>query len=378
MTNFNAAPAGLCRRVVVLQHRVFCTVSLALVASAFLFLAFAANTASAAERTGIVRKEFIFENASFLSCHASTIAESRQGLVAAWFGGTGEGKSDVGIWSARQEHGKWTKPVEVAQGLVPGERRYPCWNPVLFQPVRVKNDGGANPPLWLFYKVGPSPRAWWGMLITSEDSGKTWSHPQRLPPGILGPIKNKPTQLASGEILCPTSVETSETPSRWRVYFERTADLGATWAKTGYLNDGTTLRAIQPSILRLDGQRLLALGRTAQGRIFRVASNDGGRTWGTMELTSLPNPNSGIDAVTLKDQRHLLVYNPSTWDRTPLSVAISRDGIDWKLVAVLENDPGEFSYPAVIQTHDGSVHITYTWQRRRIRHCVLDPAQIGR
>ena len=205
---------------------------------------------------------------------------------------------------------------------------------------------------------------------------QTWNRPQRLPAGILGPIKNKPLQLANGDILCPASIETVDKPSRWRVYFERTADLGVTWTKSEYLNDGTTLRAIQPTVLRLGGERLLALGRTAHGKIFRSASADDGKTWGKLELTSLPNPNSGIDAVTLSDGRHLLVYNPTTNGRSPLSMAVSANGRDWKPVAVLENEPGEYSYPAVIQAYDGLVHITYTWQRRKIRHCVVDPSRI--
>jgi len=346
-----------------------------------LLLPVMASGAQAVENACIVRKEFIFTSAPFASCHASTIAESVSGLVAAWFGGSDEGNADVGIWLSRQEHGRWTSPLEVAQGIQPGKRRYPCWNPVLFQPRRAaKEDNAAkteSPPLLLFYKVGPNPRNWWGMLITSGDGGKSWSRPRQLPSGILGPIKNKPVQLGGGDLLCPTSIETPEISSRWRVYFERTSDLGATWTKTDYLNDGTTLRAIQPSILTLGGQRLFSLGRTTQGKIFRIDSNDGGKTWGKMELTSLPNPNSGIDAVTLADKRHLLVYNPTTHARSPLSVAVSSDGLAWKPVAVLEDEPGEFSYPAIIQAGDGLVHITYTWQRKKIRHCVIDPARIG-
>ena len=142
---------------------------------------------------GKVSAEFIFEKAPFPSCHASTLAESGEGLVAAWFGGTRERHPDVGIWVARHVGGKWTAPVEVADGVQPDGSRLPCWNPVLFQP----KDG----PLLLFYKVGPDPRTWWGLMKTSADAGKTWSPPQRLPDGFLGPIKNKPVTLPDGSIL---------------------------------------------------------------------------------------------------------------------------------------------------------------------------------
>jgi predicted neuraminidase len=95
-----------------------------------------------------------------------------------------------------------------------------------------------------------------------------------------------------------------------------------------------------------------------------------------MSLTELPNPNSGIDAVTLKDGRHLLVYNHTAKGRTPLNLAISPDGTKWEAALVLESEPGEYSYPAIIQTRDGLVHITYTWKRQRVRHVVIDPAQL--
>src|SRR6266516_4778953 len=82
----------------------------------------------------MTRSEFIFETAPFPSCHASTIAETEGGLIAAWFGGT-EGKDpDVGIWVSRHDGTKWSAPVELAKGLQDdGTKRYPCWNPVLFQ-----------------------------------------------------------------------------------------------------------------------------------------------------------------------------------------------------------------------------------------------------
>ncbi|MGZ5425483.1 MAG: peptidylprolyl isomerase, partial [Candidatus Aminicenantales bacterium] len=90
-----------------------------------------------------------------------------------------------------------------------------------------------------------------------------------------------------------------------------------------------------------------------------------------------PNPNSGIDAVTLRDGRHVLVYNPLTEGRGILAVAVSDDGRNWTRALTLEEEKGaEFSYPAVIQARDGLVHITYTWKRQGIRHVVLDPAAV--
>jgi len=318
----------------------------------------------AAEIPVIMTSEFIFDTAPFFACHASTIAESKGALVAAWFGGSGEGRPDVGIWLSRREGVLWTAPVEIADGVLSPQKRYPCWNPVLFLPK--------TGPLMLFYKVGPSPSAWWGMLKTSADGGITWSEARRLPDGILGPIKNKPVELAGGVMLCPSSTENGG----WRVHFERTSDGGRTWLATPPVDNGLEFAAIQPTLLVHGDGRIQALGRTRQGRIFQTWSEDGGKTWGRMTATDLPNPNSGIDAVTLADGRFLLVYNPVTEGRTPLSVAVSEDGEKWRIAAELENGPGEFSYPAVIQTSDGLVHITYTWKRQRVKHVVLEPKAI--
>ena len=322
-----------------------------------------------ADDPAIVLQEFIYETGPYPSVHASTIVETpAHELVAAWFGGTRERAPDVGIWVSRREKSGWTPSVEVANGVQPDGTRHPTWNPVLFQPR-----GG---PLMLFYKVGPSPEEWWGMVRTSADGGRTWSEARRLPDGILGPIKNKPVQLADGTILAPSSTESHAEPSKWQIHVERSSDGGKTWSATPPLNDGTTIGAIQPSILFLGGSdvRLLAVGRTEQQKVFSTTSDDGGRTWSTLSLIDdLPNPNAGIDAVTLADGRQLIVYNPVTRGRTPLAVAVSRDGRAWTKVLTLEDQPGEYSYPAVIQTSDGLVHVTYTWKRQRVKHVVLNP-----
>lgn len=329
-----------------------------------------AQAPSARSSSAVLSSGFIYETAPFPSAHASTIAETKVGLVAAWFGGTREGASDVGIWVSRHTDGKWSAPVEVATGVQPNGKRHPCWNPVLFET--------APGTLTLFYKVGPSPQTWWGMARTSTDDGRTWSEAVRLPDGILGPIKNKPVRLKDGTILSPTSTETPEKPSKWRIHFERSADNGKTWTAVRVPEpaDGSSIDAIQPSILIHASGRLQAVGRTRSQRVFETWSDDGGKTWTPTTLTMLPNPSAGTDAVTLADGRHLLVYNHTPKGRSPLNVAVSRDGKAWEAALVLESEPGEYSYPAVIQARDGKVHITYTWKRQRVKHTVVDPAKL--
>ncbi|HEY3330899.1 MAG TPA: sialidase family protein [Capsulimonadaceae bacterium] len=300
----------------------------------------------------ITSQSFIADPLPTAACHASTITETEGGeLVAAWFGGTVEGHQDVGIWAARRVGGSWS-----GAQLVADDEHYPCWNPVLFSP-----EAGV---LWLFYKVGPDCAYWWGMLKRSVDGGRTWSNAERLPDGISGPIKNKPILLPDGQVLCPSSDEIYG----WSVHMEETDSAGAGWSRTPPLTDTSQMHAIQPSLLLHGGDRVQALGRTRSGRMFTLWSHDLGRSWGDASLLDIPNPNSGTDAVRLADGRFLLVYNHSATLRTPLVLAESSDGVAWRDVLTLESAPGEYSYPAIIQASDGRVHVTYTWQRTKIKH----------
>jgi predicted neuraminidase len=321
----------------------------------------------------VARSEFIFEHAPFPSAHASTIVESRDGLVAAWFGGTAERNPDVGIWVSRHDASGWSAPIEVANGVQPDGTRHPCWNPVLFQP--------SNGPLVLFYKVGPSPSRWWGMARTSADAGRTWSAAIALPAGMLGPIRAKPIEVRPGVMLAGSSTENDG----WVVHMERfsgswTAESLASavsWQTSGPLNARDRFGAIQPTILVHSPSLLQILCRSQQHVITEAWSQDGGTTWGPMTATTLPNPSAGIDAVRLADGRFLLVSNPSPTSRQKLEVAISSDGKAWRTALVLEEEgSGEHSYPAMIQTRDGAIHLTYTWKRDRIKHVVLDAASL--
>ena len=323
----------------------------------------------------IVQREEIEAAPPYPQSHASTIVELADGtLAAAWFGGTGEGYADVAIWFARRGRAGWEKPVAVARGA--GE---PTWNPVLFQP--------RGAPLRLFYKVGRTPNDWRGMVIASNDGGRHWGKPVALPAGVLGPIKNKPLVLADGSWLSPSSREEGVFPDdRWSIRMERSADRGATWRVGAAIASPLGLQAIQPSVLTLRGGALALVARTRQGVLAGSRSADSGRTWSPLVAIDLPNPNAGTDAVTLADGRQLIVYNhaahwpdkPGYGPRWPLAVALSDDGVRWRRVLTVEDAPlaEGYAYPAVIQTRDGMVHVTYTVDRKLIRHVVIDPARI--
>jgi predicted neuraminidase len=329
-----------------------------------LHLGLLALLAFSAALNAAVQQQFIFETAPFASCHAATIVETKDGThLAAWFGGDAEGKPNVAIWGARLENGRWTAPFEIVR-----EPNIATYNPVLFH----SKDG----TLWLYYKFGPHPTRWSAGRMSSRDDGKTWSKPDHLPAGLYGPIKNKPLVLRDGSIVSGTSVESY---NAWTVWVERSTDNAKTWTKHGPVEyPGDVYAAIQPAIVPLRGGRLRMFVRTTDhiGRIAKADSSDGGRTWTPLTLTDLPNPNSGIDAVGLQDGRIVMVYNDTKKGRTPLNLAVSADGERWKMFHALESEPGEFSYPAIIQSRDGSVDVVYTWNRKRIKHAKIPLADI--
>lgn len=354
------------------------------------------------DKKGIVTEQFLYETAPFPQSHSASIAETSKGdLVATYFGGTRERNPDVCIWVSRKPKGatEWTAPVQVADGIISSTERKACWNPVLFQVPGKKGE------LLLFYKIGKNVADWKAYIIRSKDGGKTWSKPEAMPEGFLGPSKNKP-EYVNGRIICPSSTEGA---GGWRIHFEISDDNGKTWRKVGpveaELSVPTQLRkkgvkaeddmeageaikgegakpiyCIQPSILRHKDGRLQVVCRTRNAKIATSWSSDNGETWSKVTLLDIESNNSGIDAVTLKDGRHVMVYNnfetlPGTPKgiRTPLSVAVSSDGVNWKHIITLEDSPvSQYSYPALIQGKDGKIHVVYTWRRQRIKYAALE------
>jgi len=316
----------------------------------------------------IITREKIFDQAPFEACHASTLCQLKDGkIMAAWFGGKHEGSNDVAIWIATKDGAQWSVPVEIATGTTNTNLPIACWNPVLFK--------AKNGTLFLHYKVGPNPREWWAEYKTSTNDGKTWSVAKKLPPGFLGPIKNKPIQLKNGTILYPSSTESLDEKT-WKIHIEKSDGQAKNWKKIEINCD--TFGVIQPSILTYPNGKLQLLCRSRQNVIVESWSGDNGETWSKLRATALPNPNSGSDAVTLTDGRQLLIYNPLTsgknwWEgRSTLKLAISSDGKNWKDIYTLEkHDKGEYSYPAIIQDNKGNIHLSYTSERKRITYAEI-------
>lgn len=332
-------------------------------------------------------QEFLMEDERpFDSCHASTLLKLKNGdLLAAYFGGTWEKAPDTAIWLSRRTTQGWLPPRKVADfdGI-------PMWNPVLFD----LEEGRIR----LFFKAGHEISAWQTWIMDSEDEGEHFTAARELVKddcGGRGPVKNKPIRLKSGKILAPASVETD---TRWEAFTDVSPDNGTTWvrgenvplrhvnfAASGSGNTQLIHRPyekhmifgkgmIQPTLWE-DKKGVHMLCRTTSSRIFRSDSADEGRSWCLAYDTGLPNNNSGIDLVQLSDGRLVLAYNPREnypgfykGARTPLSIAVSRDGGDsFERLGDLETEAGSFAYPAIIADAEDNIFVSYTWNRERIR-----------
>ena len=280
-----------------------------------------------------------------------------------------------------EENYDYTTKTTRLQNVPETLKRKSCWNPVLFEMP--------NGELWLFFKIGSSVGDWTGWLSKSKDGGRTWSDKEPLPTdaegrAFLGPIKNKPLLLGD-RLLCGSSTE----GNGWRFHVEmldlksnqwKYIPVESTVATKTDDNQPHPIDCIQPSFLQLKDGRLQVLMRTHNARLATSFSSDQGETWTPVTLSEVENNQSGTDAVTTKQGQHVLIYNnfetlPLTkkGPRTPLSIAVSNDGLKWQHAVTLEDSPiDQYSYPAIIEGKNGHVYCTYTWRRKRIVFKELD------
>lgn len=334
----------------------------------------AASLCAQTPKFKVIKTEFVEPAPAVAEVHASNIVEAADGtLVCGWFGGTMEGNPDVTIWVSRYINGKWTPGVSVADGVQNSKLRHPAYNPVMHR--------AENGRIWMFFKVGENPEKWWGEYMYSDDNGATWEGRKKLPKGFLGPIKNKAVRLADGTVICPSSIEYNS--KEWVAHMEITDENFERWTKSKPVPDPKNYGAIQPAILTHPDGSLQALFRSNGRNLIYSWSKDQGKTWSPLQFSGFYMANSGIDALALANNKgFLLVYNPNekpsnpkSWGpRTPLLVSYSDDGLNWKPAALLEHRDVRwgYSYPCIIQTKDGRIHITYTWNRARISHVILE------
>lgn len=305
------------------------------------------------------------------NCHASTVLPLDNGeVLASWFGGTEEGKSDVVIWVAKKSNDKWGEPVRIC-----AQEDVAHWNPVLFK----KKDG----TVCLYFKVGVTIKlVWKTFVVYSKDNGETWSEAKELVEGDIsggrGPVKNKSIYISNGDILAPAS---HEPKPKWFAFVDISKDDGETWEASEYVpnktDDDSLLNLIQPTLWESEPGKIHMLLRSNLDYIYRSDSNDYGRTWSNAYSTGLYNPNSGIDAVKMDNGTIMLLYNPTqnNWGhRTPLNLSYSTDnGKTWTLLKTLEDveagkeEEAEFSYPAITALGN-KLYMTYTYNRLSIAY----------
>ena len=321
------------------------------------------------------------ENCLVPSVHGANVVEKLDGdLFATWFGGSREGGRDVVLWGADYSlaTSSWSTPRRI---ISPAETSAALGRYIktVGNSVLVRGEAGV---LWLYY-VTVSVGGWAGSslnVIATLDEGKTWGTPRRL---ITSPFANISTlnksaavHYADGSIALPVYHE----------FIGKFAEL-LHIDKHGMLLDKIRVtsgrHSIQPLLLPVSAEKAIVLMRDTgpyPGHVLLSRSDDGGKHWSTDEKLQLPNPDSAVAGLRRPDGSLLLVYNDVEVGRNSLALALSRDeGKSWLKVRHFEQDgaiKSEFSYPYLIRSSDGNMHLLYTWNRKRIRHIVFNDAWV--
>lgn len=326
----------------------------------------------------VFHEEFINPDSPLLTSHVASVCELPNGrLAAAWYAGSREGARDVAICFATRDPGAdgWSQPTAIMtreRAAIDLNRRIKkVGNPVIFSDA-----AGRLRLLFVSITVG----GWSGSslnLIESDDEGRSWSRSRRL---TLSPflniselVKNGPALLSDGSWLVPIYQELFGKLPELLWLRESATAVSATRSR---INGGRS--GLQPALVPLSTNSALAFLRDVSQRkkIWVARTDDAGLTWAPPRALDLPNPDSGLAALRLADGRLLLIFNDSTTGRNNLRLAVSGDeGQTWTRLATLaETSVGEVSYPFVIQTRDGEIHVVYTWKRRAIKHIAFNEA----
>lgn len=329
--------------------------------------------------TPIWREEFLDPEFTQPSAHVATICELPGGrLAAAWYAGTREGARDVAIYFATRTANStngWSRPLPLVTRATAAAETFrfvkKVGNPLLFS-------GTAGNVYLLYVSVGFGGWSCSSLnLKQSSDGGRTWSPSRRLG---LSPffnvselVKNSPAPLVGGGWVVPIYHELlGKFPEL--LWLQPTAS-GLEVVKTRAFGGR---QAFQAALTPLDEQQALLFCRTAgaQRKVQLARTFDGGKHWTAPQSIELPNSDSGLDALRLADGRLLLAFNDSAADRHVLRLAVSRDqAVTWRRAATIAAEAGaEFSYPYLMQSRDGLVHLTYTWKRRGLKHVTFNSA----
>ena len=309
--------------------------------------------------------------------HPACLEELSNGdLYMVYYGGQGEYANDTAVFASRLKKGstEWSKPVEIAR-----------------DPIRSLGNGviweAPDGLVWMFYVVRFGP-TWSDSRIqakVSKDLCETWSDPTVITfeRGLM--VRNRPIVLADGTYLLPGYEESGDDKedvgkgSVSTCFRYDPKKPGDGWARLGSIKSDRG--NIQPAIVELEPNHLLAYcrrgggyGPKSSGYIVAGESLDGGKTWSKGVDTAFPNPNSAVDLIKLKNKDLMLIYNHSMIERTPLSVAVSKDsGKTWPYRRDLKTEYNAFAYPIFFQARDGKIHAIYTSDKRTIiHHCVFD------
>ena len=347
------------------------------------------------------------------SAHASQIIvgplkDGIQTLYSVWFCGSNEGHIDVAVMICKITY----KPEEILKCPEVEENDDPfeplpkdlfkysepkviadmpnraCGNPVLYV------DKNNRFHLWFaaFYTKdseipeGDVPNQRDIFYQYSDNEAQTWSKPKMWSdrPGLW--VRNALVVLKNGTWILPINDEDTYMPEydcRWSSRFAYSYDEGATWKfgndlySINRLPDNERGGIIQPSVVQLEDESLYCMNRSHTHHIVEMRSTDNGESWTKPQNSGLPNPQCNVCVIRQQvgeksKETLLLIYNPTTSGRSPISIARSTDnGKNWICLFDLSNELGELSYPCMVETPDGLIHCTYTLHRMTISHDVF-------